>query len=322
MNLVIKGPDGRDFMQTNDFTLSLQYGEVNNFELSLPDAIEPLSMVYIDGTPYGGMVDKRCPRSGLEGETIVYKGRSMQGVLESQILMPPAGATHFTASGDANEAIATVIERTGLGDVFEAEASPCGIELDNYRFYRFSDAYSGLRMMLMSVGMRLSISCRQGKHVLSAVPCKTFGRIDSEKVFFQLDCEDLPVNCLVGLGKGTGTARAVSVWYANLLGEVSQRQTLFGALENAKTFQSTSDDASTLPAKAKAKLLEYQKKSSAKVTLPEDAELDVGDFIDVSSAKYNILATTQVIGVAIKANRGNVEVSYDFGMPVFPDEED
>lgn len=322
MNLVVKDPDGIDYMQTDDFELSLQYGEVNNFELTLPDVLKPFSMVYIDGTPYGGMIDMRCPRSTLEGESIVYKGRSLQGVLASKVIMPPSGQTHYVVSGDVNVIIAAVIKKVGLDGMFEAEASPCGVIVTNYRFYRFVDAYSGLRMMLRSVGMRLDIKCKQGKHLVQAVPCTTYGQIDSEKVYFKLDSEDLPINCLIGLGKGVGLGRAVSIWYADLLGNISQTQTLFENLENSAKYQCTSDDMDTLPAKTKAKLKEYQEKSSAKVTLPENTDLDVGDSVVVSSAKYNIQATTQVISVAMKHKQGAVETSYDFGMPIFPDEED
>ena len=322
MNLVIAGPDGLDYMQTDDFSLNLQYGDINDFELTMTETLEPLSMVYVDGTPYGGIVDKRCPQSTRDGESIVYKGRTMQGILASKVIMPAAGSTHFVVSGDVNNVIAAVISKVGLDDVFEAESSSCGVALVNYRFYRFIDAYSGLRMALAQVGMRLSITCRQGKHLIQAVPATTYGQIDSEKVFFKIDCEDLPINCLVGLGKGLGLERAVSVWYADLAGSISQTQTLFGPLENAKTYQSTSDDMTTLPAKTKAKLKEYQEKSAAKVTLPEDTDLDVGDSVVLSSARYNIQATTQVICVAVKVDNGAVSTSYDFGMPIFPEEED
>lgn len=322
MNIVITDPDGRDYMQTDDFDLNLQYGETNDFELTLDATLAPRSMFQIDGTQYGGIVDMRCPRVTRDETKIIYKGRPLQGILNRKILMPPSNSLHYTVSGDANAAIAAVIEKVGLDGIFEAESSPCGKSLNNYRFYRFIDAYSGLRMMLASIGMRLSITCRQGKNLLQAVPSTTYGRIDSEKVYFKLDREDLPVNCLVGLGKGIGLQRAISIWYADFAGNISQTQTLFGQLENAKIYQSTSDDMETLPAKTKARLKEYQEKSAAQVTLPEDTKLDVGDSVVLSEASYNIQATTQCIGVALKVANGAESMSYDFGMPIFPDEED
>ena len=35
MNLVVADSNGVDYMQTDDFTLNLQYGDVNDFELTM-----------------------------------------------------------------------------------------------------------------------------------------------------------------------------------------------------------------------------------------------------------------------------------------------
>lgn len=322
MNLVLADEHGNDYAQTEDFDLNIQYGDVNDYELTLDEVLAPRSRFYIDGTPYGGIVDKRCPMTTATADTIKFKGRSMQGIIASRFIMPPPGKTHLVVSGDANEVIAMVISLVGLDDIFVADPTPSGVILKDYRFYRFVDAWSGLRMALASVGMRLQMTCQQGLHVLRAVPSAVYGQIDSERVFFELTCDDIPVNRLVGLGKGEGLSRAVSEWFADLNGNVSQTQTLFGALENAMTYQSTSDDASTLPAKTRSKLKEYQNASKAKVTLPEGVELDVGDSVGLSSAAFNIMATTQVIGVVAHIYNGDSEESYDFGIPNFPEEED
>ena len=61
MNLVISDPNGIPLKQTDDFDLDLQYGEKCDFVLSLPELLEPHSLIHIDGTPFGGVVDKRCP---------------------------------------------------------------------------------------------------------------------------------------------------------------------------------------------------------------------------------------------------------------------
>lgn len=322
MNLVLADEHGNDYAQTEDFDLNIQYGDVNDYELTLDTVLAPRSMFYIDGTPYGGIVDQRCPMTTATSETITFKGRSMQGILASKVIMPPAGKTHLVVSGDANEVIAMVLSLVGLDGIFAADPIPSGAVLDGYRFYRFVDAWNGLRMALASVGMRLQMTCQQGLHLLGAVPSTAYGQIDSERVFFELTCDDIPVNHLIGLGKGEGLSRAVSEWYADANGNVSQTQTLFGALENAITYQSTSDDATTLPAKARSKLKEYQNASKAKVTLPEGVELDVGDSVGLSSAKFNITATTQVIGVVAHIYNGDSEESYDFGVPNYPEEED
>ncbi len=320
MNLVISDSNGNPLEQTEDFALDLEYGDACEFELTLPKILEPHFQVHIDGTPFGGIVDKRCPSHTSKGSTIKYKGRSFQGILACKIIMPPSGQSHYSFTGEANTMLGELIDMLDLGDFFTASESDSGIRID-YRFNRFVDAWSGIRMALASQGSRLRLVCQDGRHELSAVLCKTYGSLDSERVCFSLDGDDLPVNHLIGLGKGAGSARAVSHWYADLLGEVSQNQTLFGVWEHALTCSFGGDDASSLPAKVRAKLVEYQKGSAAKVSVPEGVSLDVGDLVKLSSATYSIEATTQVVSVVFKHKNGVGKTSYEFGIPDYPDDE-
>lgn len=321
MNLVISDPNGNAIEQTDDFDLKLQYGDTCDIELSLPKILEPHYQVHIDGTAYGGVIDKRCPSHTAKGSSIKFKGRSLQGIFARKAIMPPSGKTHYTYQGEANNMLKELVGLFGLEGMFTVSEADSGINL-NYRFNRFINSWGGIRMALASQDARLKIVCQDGGHELSAVPCRTYGSLDSERVYFSLDCDDLPVNHLIGLGKGEGTARAISHWYADIFGNVSQAQTLFGVWENALVYQLNSEDASTLPGKTKAKLLEYQEGSPAKVSIPDDVQLDIGDKVKISSAKYRINATTQVIGVVFKHKNGIGKTSYEFGVPDFPDEED
>lgn len=71
----------------------------------------------------------------------------------------------------------------------------------------------------------------------------------------------------------------------------------------------------------RAKLVEYQKGSAAKVSVPEGVSLDVGDLVKLSSATYSIEATTQVVSVVFKHKNGVGKTSYEFGIPDYPDDE-
>ena len=321
MNLVISDPNGIPLKQTDDFDLDLQYGEKCDFVLSLPELLEPHSLIHIDGTPFGGVVDKRCPSHTSKGSSIKYKGRSFQGVLSRKVIKPPSGKSHYTFRGEANALIDELIKLFKLENVFVASKRNSGINL-NIQFNRYINGWDGLRMALASQGAILNLVCQEGLHELSANPSRLYGNLDSERVYFSLDCDELPVNHLIGLGKGEGTARAVSHWYADLFGNVSQTQTLFGIWENELTYQLNSEEANTLPGKTKSKLLEYQEGSPAQVSIPENVFLDVGDTVRISSAEYRIEAATQVVGVVIKHKHGAGKTSYEFGVPDFPQEED
>lgn len=321
MNLVISDPNGNPLEQTDDFALDLEYGETCEFELALPRILEPHFQIHIDGTPFGGIIDVRCPSHTHKGSTIKYKGRSFQGILSHKIIIPPSGQVHYSFTGEANAMLRDIIAMLGLEGFFTASKVNSGI-LINYQFNRFIDVWSGIRMALASQSARLKLVCQDGLHELSAVPCTTYGSLDSERVYFSLDADDLPVNHLIGLGKGTGSARAVSHWYADLSGEVSQSQTLFGVWENAITCSFGNDEGSDLSSKVRSKLSEYQRGSEAKVSIPDGVSLDVGDMVKLSSATYSIEAITQVVSVVFKHKNGVGKTNYEFGIPSYPEDED
>lgn len=321
MNLVISDPSGNPLEQTDDFALDLEYGENCEFELALPRILEPHFQIHIDGTPFGGIIDMRCPSHTHKGSTIKYKGRSFQGILSHKIIIPPSGQAHYSFTGEANAMIRDIIAVLGLEGFFTASKVNSGI-LINYQFNRFTDAWAGIRMALASQSARLKLVCQDGQHELSAVPCTTYGSLDSERVYFSLDADDLPVNHLIGLGKGTGSARAVSHWYADLSGEVSQSQTLFGVWENAITCSFGNDEGADLSSKVRSKLSEYQQGSEAKVSIPDGVSLDVGDMVKLSSATYSIEAITQVVSVVFKHKNGVGKTSYEFGIPSYSEDEE
>lgn len=323
MQMVVSDAGGRPLFSTSAYDLDLQYGgDKCDFEVALGRVLEPGWRISCDGTPFGGIVDRRCPRHEESGDSITYKGRTAQGVLAAKVVMPPAGSTHLIVSGDANAVIADVVSRVGLGSYFKVPAAPAGHALKGYRFHRYIDAWTGLRMAMASVGCRLRLCHTASGCEMSAVPADTFGDAPSERVYFALEQECRPVNHLVGLGKGVGLERAVSHWYADERGVVSQAQTLFGVDEVALAYDLSSEEADTLPAKTRAKLVEYQEASEADISLPAGASLDVGDVVRIVSSRFGIAASVQVVGVVAKVSDGVADVSYQFGMPDWPKEEE
>lgn len=323
MQLVICDAGGTPLRSTSDYSLDLQYGDGDcDFELDAGGLrLEAGWRIACDGTPFGGVVDTLCPSHLESGDSVRYRGRTVQGVLARKVVMPPAGSTHLVLSGDANEVIAGVVGRAGLAGYLSAPSSPSGIRVPSYRFHRFVDAYTGLRMAMASVGARLRFCHSDDGWVVSAVPADSYGQVESERVYFSLEAATRPVNHLVGLGKQEMAERAVSHWYADASGAVSQTQTLFGVDEVAMAYELTSEEADTLPAKTRLKLLEYQEASEADITLPPGAELDVGDSVALSSAPCNVTATAQVVGVVLKASGGVAKVDYRFGIPAYPDDD-
>lgn len=324
MDIVIADADGTPIRQTDDYALDLAYGDdENDFSLSAV-AGAPLSQGmrwWVDGTPYGGIVDTVEVSATSDGvSSLSYGGRCVHGVLAAKVIQPDAGRSHLTVSGEANALIGQLLSRCDV-PWLSASTDDSGVEISNYRFHRYIDLYSGLRMMLASAGARLAVQFVDNAPILSAVQADGYGTVPSERVDFDAKRTYRPVNHLIGLGTGEGAARQVSEWYADASGAVSQTQTLAGLDEVAEVYD-LSSESEDLPGKTRDKLEEYQGQGTFDVDLPEDAGLDVGDSVTASDAVTGLSVTAEVVKVIVKAEAGEASVSYETGTPQWPEEED
>lgn len=324
VSVVILDASGRALRQTDDWSADVAYGADENRFTITRIAGPPLSAHMrwqVDGTALAGVVDTVCPSVAEDGSSSVsYKGRTVQGVLAGKVLMPPSGETHLTATGDLNECIRDVVEAVGLDGYLTVPTTPSGFDASGYRYRRFVDAYTGMRMLCASVGARLRFRATGDGIELSAVPATTYGDLPSERVAFSAERTYRPCNHMVGLGAGEGTARQVAHWYADASGNLSQTQTLKGVAEVAQTYDhSGSDD---LSADTKSKLAELQGQGTFTAALPEDAGLDVGDTVTASDSTTGIGVEAQVTKVICKVSLGEAVTGYETGEPQWPEDEE
>lgn len=324
LSIVVMDASGRALRQTDDWSADIAYGaDENRFTIShLAGAPLAAHMRWqVDGTALAGVVDTVCPSVAEDGSSSVsYKGRTVQGVLAGKVLVPPSGQTHLTATGDLNDCIRSVVESCGLSGYITVPGEASGLEVSGYRYRRFVDAYTGLRMLCASVGARLRFRATGDGIELSAVSATTYGDLPSERVAFDAERTYRPCNHMVGLGAGEGTAREVVHWYADASGNLSQTQTLTGLAEVAQTYDySGSDD---LSADTKAKLAELQGQGIFDARLPEDSGLDVGDVVTAYDADTGDSVEAQVTKVIVKVSLGEASTDYEAGEPQWPEDEE
>ena len=322
-SIVVLDAGGKALRQTGDWSADVAYGaDENRFTISrLAGAPLAAHMRWqVDGTALAGIVDTVCPSVAEDGSSSVsYKGRTVQGVLAGKVIMPPSGQTHLTATGDLNACIAAIVESCGLSGYITVPSTASGFEVSGYRYRRFCDAYTGLRMLCASVGARLRFRATGSGIELSAVSATTYGDIPSERVAFDAERTYRPCNHMVGLGDGDGTAREVVHWYANASGEVSQTKTLTGLDEVAQTYSGSGED---LSADTREKLVELQGQGTFEAALPDDAGLDVGDVVTAYDAATGIGVEAQVTKVVCKVSLGEAVTSYETGEPQWPEDEE
>lgn len=206
MDLIYADAQRIDIGVIHDYKFDLAFGkDENNFELELPlvsHCCEEGYHLYIEGTEYGGIVDKI--RVDTSTDKVVYSGRTWHGILAGRVIEPDAGADYYTVTGDANEVLAELIELLGLSDIFSASTDESDIDIGQYSF-RYVDGYSGICAMLAENDGKLLMEYHKNSVVLSAVYLTDYSQDeewDSTQVEFEIEKDYRPVNHLICLGSG------------------------------------------------------------------------------------------------------------------------
>lgn len=302
------------------YDLDLAYGEdENNFECTVGEAYHVCSagaFLHMDGTEYGGIVDA-ISRDTSSGE-VVYSGRTWQGILDSKVIRPDAGQDYLVVSGDANGILGTLINRLGLGDLFEASDKTSGMTVTSFEMPRYATGYAGILKMLESVGGKLVVRFVNGMVLLSAVPIHDYSAdedFDSDLVDFTIKQSANSVNHLICLGSGDLKDRMVVDLYADADGNISDTQTFAGLDEYAAVLDSANTESEAELIKAGAeKLQELFGGSALEIAFGDDTDAyDIGDIVGAydNVAKISVRAKVQKKIVAVQ--NGRVSVAYSVG---------
>lgn len=289
-------------------------GKENTFELKVPaDAgLDDGFYLMIEGTQYGGILED--PDIDTTKDYITAGGRTWHGLWETTVIRPDAGKSHLTVSGDANDVLKALIERQGLGYCMCASEKPSGIAVESYQFERNVYGYTGVRAMLRSVGAKLDMaySSELRKVVASAVPRASYidDGIDGDRVDFKISRRRV-VNHEMGLGKGEGAARIVVDRYADEDGNVSSRQSLFGAKYKCEKYDSPNSELEDLTEAVEKRLREnQQKKYTCSLQGRNTGRYDIDDIVGGTSTRHNVSVVTTVAQKIASINRRG-KISYE-----------
>ena len=224
-----------------DFTLDLAYGkDENDFELSvgLSDRLPRLdsgALIYEEGTEVGGIIDG--PSIDTYNRTLVYKGRTYHGILDSKIICPNDGADYYSVSGTFNTIISGLIVNNQLTDLFELGQCP-EIDVDTYVFPRYVGVYQALRKLSSDYNLKVSLifNPKTKKISINFNDLEDFAsdeEWDSSKYNFQISRTDRKVNHLILLGSGELKHRAVIHLFTDENGIVQPYKLIDAPLKDA-----------------------------------------------------------------------------------------
>lgn len=141
----------------SEYALDIDLADQKDFEIKTltdnRDLLQEKYWWYIDGTEYGGIIDKIS--HDTESDEIVYTGRNFRGILATRVVEPQNGEDYVVVDGNAQDVLNMLIAQVGLSDLFVANESD--IEINQYQFDRYTDLYSGIIKMLDSVNCKLKL---------------------------------------------------------------------------------------------------------------------------------------------------------------------
>lgn len=291
----------------NTFTVGMVLGD---------DVLEYGSLVYIEGTEYGGVVDKR--EVDTVARKVIYEGRTWHGILESRVISPPSGQAYYTASGDAHEVLRGLINYLELQTVFDVESKPSGINVSAQ--FRHDEAYTAIRKMLLKQNSKLIM--KKGHLVtLSVKPITRYKDVDSDLIDFKISENSRPVNHLTCRGQGELTNRVIVHLYADAEGNISQTKTFYGFDEVEEKYDYNNAARDELIEKGTERLEEKQNDVSVEVFI-DDLTLDIDDLVVATENHTGTNVQAHIIKKIVRqTDDGHFDIEYEAGNTVGPMDE-
>lgn len=300
-----------------DYDFDIDLGGDNDFQISLSyaswtDLIEIGKRIYIPDTEYGGII--KYISSATNTGNIFLKGYTWRGYLDKRIIVPPSGQDYYTASGELNSILSSLISIPG----FVVPSVSTGITV-NYQFNRYVSVLEGIEAMLATVSYRLDIQYIQtqsGGYVqVQAVKSGLYGDSieysqDSLIDFTSTD-DQMGVNHLICLGTGELRNRLVVHLYADRAGNVSQTQTITGIDEVIETFENSGAEQETLIETGTNRLQERtNKKSFTSMIKDIESELFIGDIVSGQDYITGNKVTKPIVEKIVKKAKGEISIDY------------
>jgi len=234
--MIYTNAERKDLGVLQDYSFDMCYGDSENtFECRIQkynsaiandgEKIAENSLLYIEFTEYGGIIDKI--QVDTKKSQITLSGRSWHGFLNSFVIEPSKGQAYKTYQGEANAVIAQIITDIGMNDWFEVSSENSGITIPFTRV-RYEKAYDCIMSKLIAEDAKLIMWYQNRDSGLGKVYLKAVSRVNTG-AFEDFDTSQTPfvagktynqINDLICLGQGNEEKRAVIHLYADANGGI------------------------------------------------------------------------------------------------------
>lgn len=334
-SLILTAKDGKEIREQPCERFDCDVADTKDFELEIriadyDDKFVDGAMIFVPGTEYGGII--KCKKVDTRQDNIVFSGYNWRGVLYNKIISPPAGQGHKIVNGELNFILRGLIQDANLGDFFYVPEIDSGITLTNYQFDRYISLYNGIEKMLNQVqnigqnpAYRMDIQYIQGEYgrsgylQLQALPCEDYSEEielsqDSE-LNFVIEQVRNGVNHLICLGSGELAQRVVRHLYADINGNISTTQTLFGVDEVVAVYDysSVEDEASLISEGVKHLQDSTNYDSFAMDAATLDIDVAIGDKIGGRDYVTGMVCVDYITNKIYRVEGNKVSIEYKIG---------
>lgn len=321
MDLIYTDRNLKDVGTLKEYTFDFDMTSSKDFEIIVSNDnpfvqyAQKGSFVYIEGTEYGGKVDKLTISTSDKKATV--HGINYRALLDKKIIEPLKGDDYRIVSGKFTDILNAFLEEFKLTDVFECE--DVNLNIPSYQFDRYTSLLSGIDKMLKTYGYIADLYYNGEKRKIVIATRKAVDYSDliqyseDDSITFEVTRFYGGVNHLICLGKGELKERTVIHLYADTNGNISKNQSLFGLDEIATTYDYSSvESVEELETKGIEKLKELMSKDDFEITV-DNIDLKLGDIIGGTEKITGIVCKDIITNIIVKIEDDVLTTEYKIG---------
>lgn len=303
------------------FDLDFDTTNTMDYSLTVDSSIKGIDdngFIYIPGTEYGGIIDKKTP-STTTGTTVFY-GRNFRGLLNSKIIIPAKNTDYRYINGDIYTALNSFIEEFDLVSYFRIDKeSIAGYTLTNYKIARYCSLYSLILSVckIINKSLWLYYDLSQKKIILSfrsALDQTKEGIFTNSQLGMEVTKASRLVTHMICLGAGQLKDRVTAdIWLnADKKTFSTTDQSFFGLDEYTYIYENVnSGSKEDLIESGIEKFEELINVDSISVALEPDESFKIGDKIGGYEPITKTSITSTISNIIVNISDGEESISYE-----------
>lgn len=312
--LIYTDSDRNDIGYLSGFSLDLENGKDNDFELVLPlsdfSKLRPDCFIYCENNPqYGGRVDEYNPVA--ESNIVKFKGRTWRGILSQKILL-----SHVSYAADSilRDIIQHTLNLSDFNDSFVANENYATIG-SAAQIGQFQTPLNVLETIFGFIGCRPSFiydpaikKIRIGAEAVVDYSSQEFG---SGKVNLDININSKPINHVVALTK-SGAVKHRYLLYDGTQSETIQE--IKGSAEVMHYLNVSSDDESKI-SEAMADIINKSVAAAKSCAVTVSSfSADIGDIVGGRDKTTGVFASAKVTSKILKMDKFTSIVNLETGV--------